>query len=318
MNNFRLDYLETPQSYTLGRKHPLVSISKVLFSSMSNPNFYNEYNKPIEPIPLDPNLYSNLDALLAKYGLVGPNVSKIMDTLNKGYWELLYQDLETTKWYDYASENMQIVNIDPSNYHYTTGNPDYVGDIVPNGKRFTYYTQSYLIRSNIPSTEKWPTKKYIPFTNNPNISATLTLIATLDSLETTFYEQRQVSRTSCFVFGPAAVCFLLIYKPPSNIGNTEIYCMQSWTNATYTELNPITNMCYLNTYLSDSTKVGVGNTLPQYWIFTQCILGNDSMIALFSNPSIGITAKVINDAIGNSYQYVRPEEAPFLYDELNI
>ena len=318
-HNFRLDYLGDRYPYTLGRKHPLVSLSKVLFSSMSNPSFYNIHNKQVEPtpepVPLDPNLYANLDALLDKYGLSGSDVSTMTDTLNKGYWELLYQDSVTGKWYDYASENMTIQNIDPANYDYVTGKPSYVSNILENGKRFTYYTESYLIHSNIQPTEQWPTMKYVPFKNNPNLSSPLKLIATLDSLSAQSYVPRAVSRTSCFVFGPAATCFLLIYRPPSNIGELAIYCMQTWTNSTYKELDPLTNMCYLNTYLSDSTEVSP--ILPQYWTFTQCIMGNETMIALFSNPSLGIYAQVISDAIGNSYQYIRPEEAPFLYDELS-
>lgn len=300
--NFNFKFARGKNSYTLGRKHPLVEKSNVLFSSMANPNIYRKQIKPTPPKPLDPNLYANLNKLLVKYGLANSN--QLLGTLNKGYWELLYQDKNTGIWYDYASDEMTIQNIDPSNYDYTSGIPDYISAIVENGKRFTYYTESYLIPPSLPDNEQWPPTKQVPFKNNPNLTSTITLIATLESLAQEFYVPRTVSRTSCFVFGPSATCYFLIYKPPET--EAAIYCMQTWTNANYTELDPLTNMCYLNTYLS----------LPEYWTFTQCILASDAMIALFSNPALGISAQVISDNIGNSYQYVRPEEAPFLYDSI--
>lgn len=317
MNNytFRVDYLKNRHSNILGKKHPLVSLSKTMFSSMSNPSFYDLYNKEVAPTPdpdhLDPNLYENLDALLEKYGLNTPETNNIEDTLNKGYWEILYHDQYTKKWYDYASENMTIQNIDPANYDYESVAPFTVDKIVENGKRFTIYNQSYLIRAEVETN--WPETKDIPFENNPDLYSPLTLIAKISSLNTQSYTVTEVDRTSCFVYQPAATCFLLVYSPPKHVGKLEIYCMQSWTNRDYTELDPVTNMCYLNTYLADPSN-NVSTVLPKDWTFVQCILGNEAMIALFSNPSLGIRARVISDGIGNSYQYVRKEEAPFLYD----
>ncbi len=213
MNNygFRINYING-RSYSLGKKHPLVSISKVLYSSMSNPAFYNIYNKQVEPTPtqepLDPNLYANLDGLLDKYGLSGSDVTISKDTANTPFWELLYQDSSSGLWYDYASTDMSIENIDPSNYNIEQ--PNYVSDIVENGFRFLYYGESYIISSNIEPTDQWPTKKYIPFKNNVNLTAPLVLTATLDSLNSIPYVPDTISRTSCFVFLPSSTCILLI------------------------------------------------------------------------------------------------------------
>ena len=108
--------------------------------------------------------------------------------------------------------------------------------------------------------------------------------------------------------------FFISLLPTSRGGELKIYCMQTWTNSTYKELDPLTNMPYLNTYLADPTKVDV--VLPPYFTFVQCNLEDDAMIAVFSNPSIGIYAQVMTDGVGNNYQYVRRDEAPFLYEEI--
>jgi hypothetical protein len=203
---------------------------------------------------------------------------------------------------------MSIQNTDPSNYDLTQ--PDYVSLIIENGKRFTYNDESYLITENIPTTPDFPAVKYFPFKNNEYLTSPTKLIATLTEVSTAAYFEKTVSRTSCFVFGPGATCFLLIYQPSADY--KKIYCMQSWTNIIYTDLDPTTNMCYLNTYLADPSNVTT--VLPPYWTFTQCNITDESMIALFSNPSMGISAVVISDGVSNTYQYVRPEEAPFLYE----
>jgi hypothetical protein len=306
-------YMQKKNSIVLGRKHPLVCNSNVLFSSMANPNIYNKSKKPVPPRPttIDPNKYANLNKLLKQYGFTGkPNLSKFVNSKNSGYWEILYLDASSNIWYDYASEVMTIQNIDASNY--IIEQPSYVSAIIENDKRFEYYDEAYVITENIPTTDNFPADKNIPFKNNPNLYSNLKLIATLSSLDPSPYVERTVNRTSCFVFAPGTTCYLLIYfNPAENI--KKIYCMQTWTNSSYAELDPLTNMPYLNTYLAESPNVS--EPLPEFWTFTQCILDDSAMIALFSNPSMDIFARVISDGIGNSYQYVREEEAPFLYEQ---
>lgn len=303
------NYLFGKHRVTIGKSHPLVSSSKSLFSLLNKPQIYTQLTKLAEII--DPTKYSNLSKLLEKYGFL-KNIISITQknrVKNRGYWELLYLDASTNIWYDYASEPMSIQNIDAANY--IVEQPSYVAAILENDQRFEYYDEAYVITDNIATTENFPATKEYSFKNNPNLTSTLKLIATLSALDPNPYVERTVNRTSCFVFAPGTTCYLLIYYNP-NEGEKKVYCMQTWTNSVHTELDPTTNMCYLNTYLKESPNVS--QPLPEYWTFAQCLLDDETMIALFSNPSMGISARVISDGISNSYQYVRPEEAPFLYE----
>lgn len=92
-------------------------------------------------------------------------------------------------------------------------------------------------------------------------------------------------------------------------GDKKIYSLQTWTINTRIQ-DPNTTVFLLQSILNNSEYVGE-NVMPPYWMFTYVKLSTDKMIALFSNPSMGITAKVITDGLGNNYQYVRPDEAPF-------
>lgn len=269
-------------------------------------------NGHFQPFKINPNLYSNLELLLTIYGL-NPNLNKEVevkkDAKDKSYWELLYKDKFSDLLYDYISIPNSIQNPDSNNY--IIEKDPYVSYIIPNDKRFTYFGESYIIEPKI-NNPLFPPKKYIPFKYLQNEYSPLKLTATLKGLSGEAYVESTVDRFSCFVFKPSSTVFLLVNKSGDN-STKKIYAMQTWTNKTYTELDSATNMFYLQTVLSDPVIVGE-NVLPENWIFVNCILDEEYMIALFSNPDMGINAKVISDGIGNSYQYVRYEEAPFLYD----
>lgn len=282
---------------------------------------------PPPPEPVDPNLYSNLDYLLSVNGYLTPDYNVVKDAKDKPFWELLYQEEATGIYYDYISTLNSVQNMDANNYNWNVLEPG-ISAIIRNDKRFNTVNQSYLLKENIENLPLFPKIKYIPLIGidgeEIGISSPLNLTTTLTSLSSGRYIESIINRTSAFVFEPENVVFLLI-----DTINKKIYAMQTWTNNTPTTqdpppdfftvfpaniINPNTNFFYFASLLQDSSIVGEANLLPPGWAFTQCRLDNVSMILLMTNPEKGWYAKVITDGLGNNYQYIREEEAPFLYD----
>lgn len=285
----------------MSKNYPL----QILFNQQST-NGFTQQNL------VNPNLFSNLNILLTKYGLnpqINPKVNVYNDAKNQRYWELLYQDSDSKIYYDYISTLNSIQNTDSNNY--IVIQEPYVSNIVYNDKRFVYYSSSYIINVDV-SSVLFPQTKYISFKALPSEVSPLNLTATLQSLGTQPYTENIVTRYSCFVFEPSSNVFLLIHQPGDK-STKKIYAMQTWSNKVYPPLDSETNMFNLQTILSDPEIVGE-NVLPEKWVFASCLLDEVFMIALFSNPDMDINAVVLGDALGNSYQYIRYEEAPFLYD----
>ena len=80
--------------------------------------------------------------------------------------------------------------------------------------------------------------------------------------------------------------------------------MQSLTNLIDTTINS-TNLCYLKSLL----------TLPDNWLFFIVTLDSNTSIILTANSTT--PAYVLQDNLNNSYQYVPPSQASFLYDQFN-
>jgi len=79
--------------------------------------------------------------------------------------------------------------------------------------------------------------------------------------------------------------------------------MQTITNQCNPHINE-TNLVYLKLYLR----------LPIGWMYSLCSLEKNKTLMLISNSEH--RAKVLNDDLSNSYQYIRPEEALFLYQDI--
>ena len=285
-------------------------------------------SEPVPVPPVDPNLYSNLHYLLFTNGYFRPDFTVVKDAKAKPFWELLYQDEETGTYYDYVSTFNSVQNIDADNYNWNVPEPG-ISNIIRNDKRFNTVNQSYILKeNNIAKPPLFPQTKYIPLIDASGgelgISSPLNLTTTLTSLASGRYTESVVNRTSAFVYEPNNVVLLLI-----DTINQKIYAMQTWTNNTPTNedpppnyftvspaniLNPLTNFYYFASLLQDSLYVGEANLLPPGWAFTQCRLDGVSMILLMTNPDKNWYAKVITDGLGNNYQYIREEEASFLYD----
>jgi hypothetical protein len=279
-----------------------------------------------EPKPIDPNDYANLNYILSTNGYLTSDYSVAKKAKNKPFWELLFQSSETHIYYDYVSTTDSVQNIDADNYNWNVLEPG-VSAIIRNDKRYFMYNQSYVLKENI-STVLFPPTKYIPLIDKNGtelgISSPLKLTTTLTSLSSGRYIESIINRTSAFVYEPDNTVFMLI-----DTINKKIYAMQTWTNNTPTTevpppdfftvspgnlLDPNTNFGYYYSILQDETIIGVENVIPPGWCFTQCYLGSESMIVLMANPEKNWYAKVVTDGLGNNYQYIREEEAPFLYD----
>lgn len=285
-------------------------------------------NEPVPPPePVNPNLYSNLNYLLYINGYLTGDYTVVKDAKNKCFWELLYQEASTGTYYDYVSTDDSVQSINADNYKWNVLEPG-ISAIIRNDKRFFTINQTYALDEKIAKLPYFPAIKYVPliYTNGDEvgISSPLKLVTTLTSLSSTKYTESVINRTSAFVYEPNNVMFLLI-----DTINKKIYVMQTWTNNTPTTLtpppnffyvspaniiDPNTNFFYFTSLLTDEAVVGQANLLPPGWVFTQCSLNSQSMVLLMTNPEKGWFAKVISDGLGSNYQYIREEEAPFLYD----
>ena len=223
------------------------------------------------------------------------------------YWEILYPDYYTQTYYDYVSTENSIQT--------TIGSDLYLeeeGEIVLNDKRLYMTDMSIIFHEDEENSEQFPLYKYlqyrnpnyVPYSVNTTDSKTLDLyvqlkkMTTLSMLQSSeLYTEKQVDRTSVFIFYPKTTVYLLI-----NTINKKIYCMQTMTNQTKegTTINE-TNLIYLKHKLN----------LPNGWMYSLCMMDKDTYLILVSDKNH--RAKVINDDFNNSYQYIRPEEAPFLY-----
>lgn len=223
------------------------------------------------------------------------------------YWEILYPDYSTQTYYDYVSTENSIQT--------TVGSDLYLeeeGEIVLNDKRLYMADMSIIFHEDEENSEQFPQYKYLQY-RNPNYvpysvsttdSKTLDLYVQLKKMTTLsmlqsneLYTEKQVDRTSAFIFYPKTTVYILI-----NTIDKKIYCMQTMTNQTKegTTINE-TNLIYLKHKLN----------LPNGWMYSLCMMDKDTYLILVSDKNH--RAKVINDDFNNSYQYIRPEEAPFLY-----
>ena len=264
----------------------------------------------------------------SKFDIYGDNILKTLQTHSKyiescdqftisnnisqstkwmPYWEILYPDYANRIYHDYVSTE--------NNIQTTNSNDIYLekeGKIVVNDKRLYVVDMSIIFHDTAKISLQFPLCKLLQY-KNPNYSIckdnpeTLDLYVSLKKMTTLSmnqssdsYTEKQVDRTSVFVYYPKTTIYLLI-----NTIEKKIYCMQSMTNQEKKGLNTDqTNLVYLKNKL----------TLPPGWMYSVCMMDKNTYLVLVSNKDH--YAKVINDDLNDSYQYVRPEEAPFLYSEL--
>ena len=301
---------KNPQVISTRTKHNAIKqiiIQNRIMSRMKEVS--SQINKKDENI--DVNKYKNLSYLLSINGYNDPNNFIITyDSSGDPYWELLYQDSTTKKYYDYVSTKNTIQTISANDLFITNDNPNKISDIIKNDNRFTVMNRTYFKKETSLITDDFPEYKYIPFIDRISgepldIYAELHLMTTA-SLSEKPYTVSRIDRTSAYVYEPGNEVYLLI-----DVTAKKIYIMQ-----TYKNINKdidISYKLYLNEYLNDPLKVSV--LMPSNFIFTHILLDNETMILLMTNPT-DRQANIINDGIGNNYQYIRYDEFPKLYDSL--
>ena len=321
----------------IGRKSPAVLSTQVRFSALKTRKYNITSSIVKEPdkqtdTQIDVNKYSNLNYLLDTNGYLTDEFLVRKDVNNKPFWELLFQDASSRIYYDYLSDTNSIQNIDADNYYNWDFKENGVSQIVRNDKRFNKMNQTYVLNETNISNDLFPPVKNMALKNTDGTSLSITcplvLRTTLTSLSSGKYQESIVNRTSAFVYEPNNVVFLLI-----NTNESKIYIMQTWTNnppagitlssnSNFFNISPTnitdpnTNFYYYASLLKDTAIVGNGNEMPSGWCFTQSLLDNESMILLMTNPNKDWYAKVITDGLGSNYQYIREEEAPFLYNSI--
>jgi hypothetical protein len=115
-------------------------------------------------------------------------------------------------------------------------------------------------------------------------------------------------RTSAYVYEPGNTVYLLI-----NTVDKQIFIMQTFKN-NYKDIG-INNIIYLDDYLNDPSYASV--LLPSKFMFTYVTLDDTSMILLMTNPD-NRPAYILTDGLQNTYQFVRYEEAPMLYNSFFV
>lgn len=229
------------------------------------------------------------------------------------YWEILYPDPSAGILYDYVSVDNSVLSTAGSDYYL-----DKEGPIVLNDKRAFMFDLSIIENTSIPPTDQFPEYKYLSFKNplykndgsgtSPdaagnyptlNLKGKLKKVTTLSMSQSGKpYTETQVDRTSAFIYYPRTTMYLLM-----DTVNRKVYAMQ--TSSTRKQTGD-------DFYETNLVNIKQRLNLPAGWTFAVAALDSKTFVALISNADH--RAKVIQDDLANSYQYVRPEEASFLYD----
>ena len=258
------------------------------------------------------NNYANLDYLLSTNGYSDPNNFSIsLAAKNVGYWELLYKSNINGKFYDYVSTKNDIQSIVADDYIIENTDVTNVEFIIKNDNRYTVMNQTYFKIDNDIVSLEFPKYKNIPFLNKSTgqvsgLYAKLELTTTVSSISEQPYNNSLIDRTSAYVYEPGNVVYLLV-----NISQEKIYAMQTFKNKN--KDIGLENIIYLGKYLSDPSYASV--LLPSNFIFTHVKLDDKTMIVSMANPNTR-QANVLTDGLQNNYQYIRRDEAPFLYNSI--
>jgi hypothetical protein len=173
--------------------------------------------------------------------------------------------------------------------------------IILNDRRFSVYDTNVKININIEVTEEFPNTKYLSFkTNNETnlyIDFELTNITTAGSQE--YYSEAVTQRQNKWIYYPHTMIYYLVNL--NDTTNIKIYVMQTYCTRIKSDLNS-NNLCYINDYIKD--------TLPRGWIFSYMLLGSENYLTINCYGE----AIVLNDSLINTYEYVYPSTASFLYD----
>ncbi len=166
--------------------------------------------------------------------------------------------------------------------------------IFVNEKRRWMMDKIYQLINDIP--QNTPLYIQVKFSNYPKIGCPLKWVAQITPSDGNPYTISEIQRKTIWVYEPNKPVYLLINFIDNN---PNIYVMQSLNIKNYENLS-INNVDYIGKFLN----------LPENWIWTSMILDNETYLKVVS---VG-TAYLTTDTLGNSYQYLDPKYAPWLYE----
>lgn len=162
-----------------------------------------------------------------------------------------------------------------------------------NDKRFWVMDQLVQLSGSAPSDVNAYVS--VPFKSNENLKAVFKFTAQVTPSNGKPYTISEVTRQTIWIYKPQTPVYMLINTSNNTLN---IYVMQSYTNQELKHLNQ-TNLPYLGSKLK----------LPEGWIFAYMILDTETYLKVVSTE----TAYLVQDDAKNSYQYLDPLYAPWLY-----
>lgn len=164
--------------------------------------------------------------------------------------------------------------------------------IIVNDKRRWMMDKMCQLLNDIPLNT--PLYVGVRFVSFPHVESRLKWIAEVSlNKQSCPYTIHYVKRKTIFVYEPNKPVYMLINFLN---GNPHIYVMQS--------LN-------LQTFENNVDYIGKLLELPENWLWTSMILDSDTYLKVVSCD----TASLIQDSLGNSYQYLESKYAPWLYEQ---
>jgi len=221
----------------------------------------------------------------------GNSVKTSTDRIRYGpYFELLFPISGSSEYNVYSNFDCQNTINTNDGAQLLIKNPN----VVINDKRFWTVDRLIQVSSSAPSG----VNSYInvKFKQNPKLKATFKFTAQVLPSNGE-YSVSQVTRQTIWVYNPQTPVYLLINTSGSVLS---IYVMQSYTNQVYSDLNQ-TNLPYLGSRMD----------IPKGWTFAYIILDIDTYLKVVSTE----TAYLVQDSAKNSYQYLDPLYAPWLYEQ---
>ena len=184
------------------------------------------------------------------------------------------------------------------NYFQTTDSTNIIVDdprIIINDKRRWMMDKIYQLLDIVP--QNTPLYIQVRFSNYPKLGCPLKWTAQVIPSDSDSYSISQITRNTIWVYEPNKPVYLLINFIDNN---PNIYVMQSLNLQTFDNLS-VNNVDYIGKFLN----------LPENWVWTTIILDDETFLKVVS---VG-TAYLVQDSLGNSYQYLDPKYAPWLYEQ---
>lgn len=261
----------------------------------------------------DVNNYANLDYILTTNGYVkDPNVYDYYSNSRRLPYNGVLYEASNNVTYEYVNTFGTLVSTTTDAYYQVNEDPYNINNIIWNGEKCLMANQFYYLIEYDQFTSYFPRYKYVEFVNKynekTNLYTEMKFVTTLNNpLSEVPYTVNIVNRTCAFVFEPMSTLNVLIDTQDKKIFFNSAFKTNPSLGIT------VENCLYLGKYLNDPTYVSV--LLPSKFVFAFIPLDNNYMIISMTNPDTR-PANIMTDALGNTYQYLREDEAPQLYSTI--